>query len=142
MTDTPIAAPKLDVPGLLMTLLLRLTALGCLWFAVLIWGDLIGYRHGGRLRFDLLGADIKAANATLAVLYPVAAIGLWLRGAWGPVLWAVAGCMEVAMHQMFVETFGPDPVRIAIVAATAIAYLVLRAVMLFLKPARSRTIQA
>lgn len=136
MTELPLTPPKLFVPDLLMTLFLRLVALGCLWYGFRLWGDLIGYTSHGAMRFDLLGTDLKAANATLAVLYPVAAIGLWLRGAWGPVIWTAASVLEITMHQVFPETFGFDPLRTAIIAVIALAYLLLRLAIVFLRPSR------
>ena len=134
MTDLQLPPPKLFLPQVLMTLLLRIVSLACLWFGLRLWGDLIGYTSGGAMRFDLLSSDIQAANATLAVLYPVGAIGLWLRGPWGPVIWVAASAIEVAMHQVFQETFGADPVKMAAIAATATVYLLLRLAILLLKP--------
>jgi hypothetical protein len=137
MTDLPLATRKIFLPDLLMTLFLRLVALGCLWYGLRLWGQMIGYTDGGALRFDLLPTDLKAANATLAVLYPVAAIGLWLRGAWGPVIWTAAAAMEITLHEILIDTFGGDPVKLMAIAMTALVYLVLRLMIVFLKPART-----
>jgi hypothetical protein len=134
MTDLPLPKQKFFLPDLLMTLFLRMVALGCLWYSLQLWGDLIGYSGGGRLRFDLLPTDIKAATATLAVLYPVAAVGLWLRGAWGPVIWTAASVMEFTMHQIFPETFGLEPLKIVAIAMTAVLYIVLKLAIFLLKP--------
>ena len=136
MTDLPLSPRKLFLPRLLMTLFLRIVALGCLWYGLHLWGDLIGYTANGTLRFDLLGTDVKAANATLAVLYPVAAIGLWLRGAWGPVIWTAAAAMEITMHQMFPEIFGADRIKVAAIALTALVYLCLRLAITVLRPVK------
>jgi hypothetical protein len=138
MTDMPLTPKKLFLPYLLMTLFLRAVALGCLWYGLRLWGDMIGYTSGGTLRFDLLSTDMKAANAALGVLYPVAAIGLWLRGAWGPVIWTAAAAMEIAMHQVLPETFGFDKVKISAIALTALIYIVLRLLIVFTKPSRRR----
>ena len=137
MTDLLLTPRKLFLPHLLMTLFLRVVALGCLWYGLKLWSDLIGYGDGGRLRFDLLATDMKAANATLAVLYPVAAIGLWLRGAWGPVIWTAAAALEITMHQILPQTFGFDQIKVAAIALTAVIYIVLRLVILFLRTPRS-----
>lgn len=135
MTDLPISAPRPPLPDLVMTIFLRLVALGTLWFALLIWADLIGYHHGGTGRFDLLDADMKAARGTLAVLYPVAAVGLWLRGAWGPVIWGVAAIMEIGLQQAMPGTFEIDPLKIALVSLIALVYLLLRLWGMLAKPA-------
>ena len=134
MTDLPMSTPRPYIPQILMTLFLRLAALGCLWYGLELWGALIGYSEHGAGRFDLLGTDMKTARATLAVLYPVAAIGLWLRGAWGPVIWAVTAGMEIAMHQVFADTFGADPVKIVAIGLTVVIYLALRLTLLLVKP--------
>lgn len=136
MTDLQLAAPKPLLPEILMTLFFRLVALGCLWYGLRLWGELIGYSDGGTLRFDLLSADVKAAKATLAVIYPVAAIGLWLRGAWGPVIWTVAAGLEIAMHQFFPEIFGADRVIVAAITVTVAIYLLLRLAIVLMKPSR------
>jgi hypothetical protein len=135
MTDLPLTAQKLFLPRLLMTLFLRVVALGCLWYGLHLWGGLIGYTGNGAFRFDLLSADMKAANATLAVLYPVAAIGLWLRGAWGPVIWTAAAALEIAMHQMFSGTFGEDRIKIVAIVLTVVIYLALRLAIVLRKHA-------
>jgi hypothetical protein len=140
MTDLPLPKQKFFLPDLLMTLFLRLVALGCLWYALKLWGQLIGYSDAGTLRFDLLPTDLKAADAMLAVLYPVAAIGLWLRGAWGPVIWTAAAALEVTMHEILIDTFGGDPVKIMAIALVALIYLILRLTIVFLKPARTATL--
>jgi hypothetical protein len=126
MTDLPLPPRKFVLPKLLMTLFLRAVALACLWYGLHFWGDLIGYTAHGAKRFDLLATDLATANATLAVLYPVAAVGLWLRGAWGPVIWSAASALEIVMHQVFIDTFGSDPIKMAAIAVVALVYLALR----------------
>jgi hypothetical protein len=140
MTDVPLPPRKIFIPQLLMTLFLRLVALVCLWYGLRLWGDLIGYTHHGSRRFDLLANDLKAANATLAALSPVAAIGLWLRGAWGPVIWSAGAVLEIVMHEFLKETFGADPVMMITIAVTAVIYVALRLVILFMKPPARATV--
>lgn len=134
MTDIVPPRQQLFLPGLLMTLFLRLVALGCLWYAFILWGDLIGYGSHGARRFDLLATDLKAANATLAVLYPVAAVGLWLRGTWGPVIWTAASALEIATHQVWPEIFGRDDLKAVAIGVTALVYIALRLAILFRRP--------
>jgi len=71
------------------------------------------------------------------VLYPVAAIGLWLRGAWGPVIWSAAAAMEIAMHQVFATTFGADPLKTVAIVLTVFLYLLFRLVIIFMKPPKT-----
>jgi hypothetical protein len=126
MTDEPLTTKRLFLPDLLMTVLLRGVALACLWYALNVWSGLIGYGNGGAGRFDLLGSDMKAAAATLAILYPVAAIGLWLRGSWGPVIWVVAAMVEVVKHEAYPEIFGADRIKVLVIAAIALTYIAIR----------------
>ncbi|MDO6963762.1 DUF6163 family protein [Rhizobium alvei] len=126
MTDEPLTTKRLFLPDLLMTVLLRGVALACLWYALNVWSGLIGYANGGADRFDLLGSDMKAAASTLAILYPVAAIGLWLRGSWGPVIWVVAAMVEIVKHEVYSEIFGADRIKVLVIAATALLYIALR----------------
>lgn len=128
---------RTTLPSLLMLLLMRIVAVGCLWYGLKIWGEIIGYSEGGALRFDLLTTDVKAAKATLAVLYPVAAVGLWLRGPWGPVIWGVMAAMELFMHQYHADIFGAEPVKMVAIAVTAVLYLVLRILIVLTRPVKS-----
>jgi hypothetical protein len=125
------------IPELLMTIFLRVVAVACLWFAFRIWSDLIGYGSGGALRIDLLDADQQAAVAALAVLYPVAAIGLWLRGSWGPVAWTVAAIVEIARHESQSGVVSSATTTHAMIAATVLVYLALRLTLWLKKPPRS-----
>ena len=134
MTDLPITAPKPVLAEFLMTLFLRAVALACLLFAVRLWGELTGYTQGGRLRFDLLSSDMMAVKASLSVLYPVAAVGLWLKGAWGPVIWSAASGLEIVMYQVFPEIFGAHPMKVMTIALTVLAYMVLRLAIILTKP--------
>jgi hypothetical protein len=134
MTEEPMARAPLFLPDLLMTILLRIVSLACLWYALHIWAALIGYSMGGSMRFDLVNTDLKAAGATLAILYPVAAIGLWLQGSWGPVIWTAAALVEFAMHEVYSDTFGRDPMKVVLIVAIAAAYLSLRLAARWLRP--------
>jgi hypothetical protein len=137
MTDLPITVPKPILAELLMTLFLRAVALACLLYAVRIWGELTGYSQGGRMRFDLLGSDMMAVKASLAVLYPVAAVGLWLKGAWGPVIWSAASGLELVMYQGFPQIFGAHPMKVATIALMVFAYMILRLCIILMKPSKT-----
>jgi hypothetical protein len=122
------------LPDLLMTIFLRMVAASCLYSAFGIWSDLIGYGSGGALRIDLLNRDMQAAVATLAVLYPVAAIGLWLKGSWGPVVWTVAAAVEIARHESLPGGPADSAGAVLVITATALVYLALRLTLWLKKP--------
>lgn len=50
----------------------------------------------------------RFATINLAVVDLVAAVGLWMRVAWGNVIWVYVALFEVAMHTVFADTFGLD----------------------------------
>lgn len=125
------------LPELLMTIFLRMVAAACLYYAFVIWSDLIGYGSGGALRIDLLDTDQQAAVATLAVLYPVAAIGLWLRGSWGPVVWTVAAAVEIARHESLPSGIAGAMSVFLVIGSTAVLYLALRLTLWLRKPPKT-----
>jgi hypothetical protein len=125
------------LPELLMTIFLRMVAAACLYFAFEIWSDLVGYGSGGALRIDLLDTDQQAAVATLAVLYPVAAIGLWLRGSWGPVVWTVAALVEIARHESLPGSISAATSTLLMIGSTALVYLALRLTLWLKKPPKT-----
>jgi len=98
--------PKRSLTQLLYVVFLRLVAVSCFWFGLQYWGMITGYSFGGRGRFDLLSFPWRAAASTLAVLFPVASLGLWLAVSWGPVLWALVAGTQLAMYQVWPEIFG------------------------------------
>lgn len=113
-------------------LFVRLVALSCLMAGLQYWGRLIGFSDGGASRFDLIPSYWQFASASLAVLLPVAAVGLWMQVSWGPVLWVVSAGAEVIMHLGLPQFFGERPVLVIAHAVVMVVYLCFR-VLLFLK---------
>lgn len=85
----------------------RVIALYCLLFGISYWMRLIGYYDGWQ--FDLMPHYWQIASASLAVLYPIAGIGLWMTASWGPVMWCVCAAAEAIMFLGFSEYFGSSP---------------------------------
>lgn len=106
MAHDSLNRPKRSMTQLLYVIFLRLVAVSCFWFGLQYWGMITGYSFGGRGRFDLLSFPWRAAASTLAVLFPVASLGLWLAVSWGPVLWALAAGTQLLMYQVWPEIFG------------------------------------
>lgn len=104
----------------------RLMAAFCFYAGVTYWIRLIGYHEGPLNRFDLMPVHWQVAAATLAVLFPVAASGLWMVVSWGPVIWAAAALTETVMYLGFPELFGQKPLALAAHAATASLYVAFR----------------
>jgi len=110
---------------------LRVVAVYCLFFGVLYWVRLIGFYPGSLWRFDLMPMQWQVAAATLAVLFPFAAIGLWMLASWGPVIWFFCAVIESTMYAGLPALFGQ---RYPIVAAhflVALIYIALRLLIYF-----------
>ena len=75
--------------------------------------------------FEEMATPWKMATINLAVVDLVAAVGLWQRVAWGNVLWVYAALFEVAMHTVFVGTFGADYIQVAFHVFSVAGYLAL-----------------
>ena len=91
---------------LLTVWLLRIAAVCLFGLGVDIWIRLVGIEDGPLNRFDLMPIWWKIAAPALAVLYPVAGVGLWMTVSWGAVTWAIVAAVEIIMHLVFPELFG------------------------------------
>lgn len=116
---------------------LRLIAISCFWFGLQYWSMLVGYSLNGHARFDLLDLPWKVASTALAVLFPVAALGLWLTVSWGPVIWVLAAAVQCLMYGVWPAIFGFNPLIIILHAGVAVLYCVFRLV-LFMEKRRRR----
>lgn len=105
---------------------LRLVALWCIFTGLSYWARLIGLTDGGNSRFDLLLPHWQFAAASLSVLMPVAAVGLWMEVSWGAVIWVVAAGAQVIMHQFLWRWFGALPLVVGLHAAVALIYIAFR----------------
>lgn len=139
--DSP-TVPKSTLAETLFMLFLRLVAVSCLWFALQYWAMLTGFAFDGRGRFDLLPPAWKAAYTALAVLFPVAAVGLWLLVSWGPVIWVIAAATEIAMHEAYPSVFGINKLLVFMHIAVAVVFLLFQVVLLIERRMRARTVRS
>lgn len=107
-------------------LFLKIVALFCLGSGVVWWARLTGISGDAALRFDLAANHWRATGAALAVLMPVAAVGLWMGVAWGAVIWVVAAGTEAVMHSVFPAWFGERPGIVALHGAVLGTYIAFR----------------
>ena len=105
----------LDVYGRVMSGLLMLLGL-------FHWAVILGVVAGAGGTFEEMSTAWKMATIHLAVVDLVAAVGLWQRVAWGNVLWVYAALFEVAMHTVFIGTFGADYLVVAFHVLTVAGY--------------------
>ncbi|CAK07112.1 putative transmemrbane protein [Rhizobium johnstonii 3841] len=135
-TDSP-TIPKRTLADILFILFLRLVAISCFWFGLQYWAMLVGYSLVGAGRFDLLSLPWKVASTSLAVLFPVASLGLWLTVSWGPVIWVLAAGGQVLMYGLLPDIFGPNQMIILLHVMVAAVYLIFR-LLLWLEKRRHR----
>ena len=108
---------------------LRIVASYCLLMGVLYWIRLIRFYDGPLWRFDLMPLHWQITAAALAVLFPLAASGLWMLASWGPVIWFICAATETIMYAGFPGLFGSRPVVPAVHVFVALCYMVFRIVI-------------
>lgn len=86
----------------------RLVSVVLMLFGLREWAVILGLASSIGGPFETMTAVWKMATMYLAVVDLVAAVGLWMRVAWGDVLWLCAAVSEIAFHTVFVSTFGSD----------------------------------
>jgi hypothetical protein len=131
MAADSVHVPKPSLAETVFGLFLRLVSVACFWFGLTYWAMLIGFSMEGQGRFDLLPLSWRAAAATLAVVYPVAALGLWLLVSWGPVLWVVAAVAEITMFEFYPQIFGARPMLLVLHLSVAITFVIFRGALAY-----------
>ena len=127
--------PRRTLTQTLFVLFLRVVAITCFWFGLQYWAMLVGYTLGGRGRFDLLSLPWQVAAPSLAVLFPVASLGLWLTVSWGPVLYALAALIQFLMYNLWADVFGAN-VFVLLFHALVVAVYVLFRIVFWLEDRR------
>ena len=102
---------------------LRIVAVLCLASGLRYWALLSGVMGESLWRFDLMPGYWQVASSALAVLLPVAAVGLWMPASWGAVIWFVAAAGETAMYLGFPHLFGEKPIISIMHLTVAVIYL-------------------
>src|SRR5258708_39431749 len=69
------------------------------------WAIILGVIAGKGGMFEAMSTPWQLATMHLAVVDLVASVGLWMRAAWGNVLWIYAALSEIALHTVFAGTF-------------------------------------
>ncbi len=133
--------PRPSLTETLFMLFLRLVAVAALWFAVQYWAMLTGLSIEGKGRFDLLPPAWKAAATALAVLFPVAAVGLWLLVSWGRVIWLIAAATEIAMHELYPSIFGINRLLVLMHLAVAALFVLFRLALFIQRRRQARAVR-
>jgi hypothetical protein len=91
----------LEIYGRVLSVVLML-------FGLRQWAVIVGVASSPGGPFELMTTPWQLVTMYLAVIDLVAAVGLWMRVAWGNVLWILAALSEMALHTFFASTFGTD----------------------------------
>ncbi|PHP66899.1 hypothetical protein CSC94_12430 [Zhengella mangrovi] len=116
---------------------MRVLSVVSIWYGLAYWLRLIGLEPGPAWRFDLMPMHWQVASVCLAVLYPFAAVGLWLPASWGPVIWFVCAASEIVMHAVYPGLFGRADLLVIAHVAILAALLLLR-LLIWIELRRSR----
>jgi hypothetical protein len=101
-------APKPSRYPLAIDIYARVMAAILMLLGLRHWAVIIGIMAGDGGTFEQMTSTWQLATVHLAVIDLVASVGLWMRVAWGNVVWVWAAVAAVAMHTVFAETFGAD----------------------------------
>ncbi|WP_156850846.1 DUF6163 family protein [Bartonella refiksaydamii] len=129
MKDNP--KKKISKIDLVYSCYLRFVAFTCLSLSAFYWIRLVGVFPGVLWRFDLMPWQWQFLSMTLAIVYPIALIGLWMYSPWGIVLWCIAVFTETlaiyysnSLYQLFIPLFH---------GILLLAFIILQITMIFLK---------
>ncbi len=120
------AVPKRTLTEILYVVFLRLVAVACFWIGLQYWAMLVGYSSQGMARFDLLSLPWKVAGSSLAVVFLVTSLGLWLTASWGVVLWVIAAVSQVLMYVVWPDIFGHNHLVLLMHGLVAALYVIFR----------------
>ncbi|MEM1376319.1 MAG: DUF6163 family protein [Pseudomonadota bacterium] len=115
----------------------RLMAGICLLATLSCWSGLAGINQS--LGIGQLGTQstaVTALNITLAVLFPIAMLGLWLRTRWGVAVWIITLLGQIVAHTFGATIFSANNSLVLANAAAIVAWIL---VVGFLFYRRSQT---
>ncbi len=141
MDPDSLNTPKASLTYTLYVVFLRVVAIACLWFSLQYWAMLVGFSLHGQGRFDLLSLPWRAAASSLAVVFPVAALGLWLASSWGPVIWVIGAGAQILMYGFWSDVFGYNNLVMPMHGLIAVVYGLFRLAMWLEKRHRDETIR-
>ncbi|WP_455477668.1 DUF6163 family protein [Bartonella sp. B41] len=73
---------------------LRFLAIICFCLSTFYWICLVGVFSEPLWHFDLMLWQWQLLSSALAIIYPIALVGLWMYSPWGIVLWCIAALTE------------------------------------------------
>ena len=107
--------------GFIRKVFLRAVALFLLIYSLNYWMRIVGL--AGDIRFDLMPEHWQVASATLAVLLPVTAVGMWGLYPWGLLTWFLTIAIELTMYAFQTDYFGRNDLVLAFHFVALIAWM-------------------
>ncbi len=125
--DDPSAKPEVERDRLELAFDIFLIALSVLMLLLGLreWAVILGVLPGATGSFEAMSEAWKVATMYLSVIDLVAAVGLWMRVAWGKVVWLLAALSGIALHTVFIPTYGSDLPIVLLHVLTIAAFVVL-----------------
>ena len=123
LNENPRPTVTIGWPALLLDVYGRVLAAMLMLLGLRQWAVILGVMPGDDGMFETMSTPWQLATMHLAVVDLVAAVGLWMRVAWGNVVWVYAALAEIAFHTVFIGTFGADYTIVAFHAVTLAVFL-------------------
>ncbi|WP_455474797.1 DUF6163 family protein [Bartonella sp. B30(2025)] len=124
---------KINIFLLIYNFYLRFLALICLSLSILYWLRLVGVFSGVLWRFDLMPWQWQFLSGTLAVVYPIALLGLWMYSPWGIVLWCIAALTETLVITNLYSHSIYELFTLLLHGILFLIFILLQSIILFLK---------
>jgi hypothetical protein len=120
----PVVPPRTRAEIILDQYVVALSVV-MLLFGLRQWAIILGAFQGAGGPFEEMSTPWFVVTIHIAVVDLVAAVGLWLRVAGGKVLWVYSAIFEIALHTLFIGTFGTDWPVVAFHFATLAVFVLL-----------------
>lgn len=129
--DAAMRESEKTLTSVLRIWFLRIMAVICFVSALAYWSQLLGMARDPGLRFDLINPLWRSVSTVLAVILPVASLGLWLTANWGIVVWLIAIAIECAVYGWWADIFAAKPSLVVGHAASFISFMLISGVFFF-----------
>lgn len=125
--------PKVEAVDRSIRLLKRLVSAILLVMGLLYWSRIIGISPEPGLRFDTMSIYWQFASVVLAVLLPLASLGLWGLFTWGTTSWLITACTQSSLHTIWPDHYGENLGVVAFHLSAIGLYAALKLLRLFLR---------
>lgn len=117
-----------------MTFTLFIRSLAIIFFAgaLYTWARLVGFWPGDDNRFDTMSQTLKVYSIVLAVVLPVASVGMWTMLQWGRVIWFLLIGFQTVMAIRFFDMMEHAAVIIIFHALTLGCYVIFQGLLFFI----------